>query len=222
MTNDYIAKANSGLARLKRKRTFENKTHFTRSTKRSVTSSSSPANSKASPHVSTAFADVTNTHQLHTPLEDLSHSKATEQTQPNLTEHHRNTKSTSFIETNYSRLNLLNKFSATTNDKPSSSNVTNESILTPPSPPNDSPPSPPTSPIFTPPPPPTSPIFTPPSPPTPEQYFDSGTESDSEVEIYLDENSSESEQEVEENHHQIRNNLSYTMTGNPAFQGNSK
>jgi hypothetical protein len=203
MTNDYIAKANSGLARLKRRRTFENKTHFTRSTKRSVTSSSSPANSKASPHVSTAFADVTNTHQLHTPLEDLSHSKATEQTQPNLTEHHRNTKSTSFIETNYSRLNLLNKFSATTNDKPSSSNVTNQSILTPPSPP-------------------TSPIFTPPSPPNSEQYSDSGTESDSEVEIYLDENSSESEQEVEENHRQIRNNLSYTMTGNPAFQGNSK
>jgi hypothetical protein len=208
MTNDYIAKANSGLARLKRRRTFENKTHFTRSTKRSVTSSSSPANSKSSPHVSTPFADVTNTHQLHTPLEDHSHSKATKQTQPNLTEHHRNTKSTSFIETNYSRLNLLNKFSATTNDKPSSFNVTNESILTPPSPP-----------IFTPPSPPTSPIFT---PPTPEQYSDSGTESDSEVEIYLDENSSESEQEVEENHRQIRNNLSYTMTGNPAFQGNSK
>ncbi|KAK2389312.1 hypothetical protein QL285_062910 [Trifolium repens] len=196
MTDDYIAKANSGLA-IKRRRAFENKTHFTRSTKRSVTSSSSPAKSKFSPHVSTPFLDVTNTHQQHSAHEEVSHLKATEQTQPKHEEHQRYTKSTSFVKSNYSRLNLLNKFSATTNDQPSSSNVNNESIFTHPSPP----------------------IFTPPSQ---EQNSDSGTESDSEVEIYLDENSSsEYEHEVEENHREIRNNMSYTMTGNPAFQGNS-
>ncbi|MCI13964.1 helicase-like protein, partial [Trifolium medium] len=125
--------------RLKRRRSIENKTHFTRSAKRSLTSSTSSSAPKTK-----------------SPLH------------------------------------------ATTYKQPSNSTANNDSNFTNPSPQQQ-----PDS-----------------VPPSSQQQPDSATDTDSEIEIYLDEDSSsDSEPDMENDHRAFRNNMSHTITGNSALQG---
>ncbi|MCI10319.1 hypothetical protein A2U01_0031412, partial [Trifolium medium] len=200
MDSNHIEKANAALARLKRRRSIENKTHFTTSSKRSLTSStsSSALKTKSPLHGNTHFTDVTNTHQQQLFHPEFIHSHPTQNTQPSSTVPQKQQTRSTFLQTRYSGINLLNKFSATTYKQPSNSTANNDSNFTNPSPQQQ-----PDS-----------------VPPSSQQQPDSATDTDSEIEIYLDEDSSsDSEPDMENDHRAFRNNMSHTITGNSALQG---